>query len=116
MSAGHKGLKHNKWRQLVGVTLIATSSTLLLINVAIFLLFPTKLEGAWINTHVAPFNLESMMSNIGVLFVCGVGVKRESDEAKAGKLAEAAKKKMVGSHASFAALMRRLRSRGDSPD
>jgi hypothetical protein len=75
------------------VTLIATSSTLLLINVAIFLLFPTKLEDARINTHVAPFNLESMMSNIGALFVCGVGVKRESDEAKAGKLAEAAKKK-----------------------
>jgi hypothetical protein len=76
VSAEHKELANKKRRQLVGVTVLVVSSTLLLINVAAFLMFPNKLEDLWLNVYVIGFNLESALSNVGILFVCGIGSKR----------------------------------------
>jgi hypothetical protein len=60
-------------------------------NVAAFLLFPKKLEDTWLNIHLVAFNLESMLSNVGILLVCGVGAKRavESVQTKAKQVAGA---------------------------
>jgi hypothetical protein len=83
VSNAHQGLKNKKKRQLAGVVLIVLSSTMLLINVAAFLVFPDKLKGTWLNVYVVGFNLDSVLSNIGILFICGGVTKRVTDIAQA---------------------------------
>ena len=84
VSVGHAELKNKRRRQVWGVGIMLASSTLLLVNVTAFIMFPEKLNGTWLNVFVGGFNLDSILFNVGVMLVCGGGVKRVAagDQAK----------------------------------
>ena len=79
VSAGHQSLKNKKKRQLVGLVLILVGSTLLLVNVMAFLVFPDKLKDTPLNVHLVGFNVESILFNVGILFVCGIGSQKTTN-------------------------------------
>jgi hypothetical protein len=81
---GHRELSHKMRRRLVGVAVLVASSTLLLlnVNVAAFFVHPDKLEDLWFNVYDIGFNLGSVLSNAGILFVCGIGSKRVAGGAQ----------------------------------
>ena len=83
VSAGHKDLKKKRRWQVYGVSAILISSTLLLMNVAAFVIFPKKLDDTWLNVFIGGFNLDSILFSVGIALICGGGVKRvASDHAK----------------------------------
>jgi hypothetical protein len=84
VSVGHTELKNKRRRQVWGVGIMLASSTLLLVNVTAFIMFPEKLNDTWLNVFVGGFNLDSILFNVGIMLVCGGGVKRVAagDQAK----------------------------------
>jgi hypothetical protein len=99
VSAAHQSLKNKRTRLLVGSFLIVFSSTVLLVNVVAFLVFPDKLGRTWwFNIHVVGFNLDSVLFNLGILVVCGGGTKQIANLEQA-----TAKKKAAAVEVSFEA-------------
>jgi hypothetical protein len=79
LSRGHRTLRRKKKMMLAGVTMIVLSNTILLVNFLLFLLFPDRLvdqdqdhdQDFVLNVHTVGFNLDTILSAIGITMVSG---------------------------------------------
>ena len=66
-------MMQTKRMTLTGSTLAVGSSTLLYVNMLLHIGFPGTLEpNPWLNIFVLGFNLDSILNDVGMLFVSGV--------------------------------------------
>jgi hypothetical protein len=72
-SAGYKNMQKTKWMSLTGTMLTVSSSTLLYINLLLFFTVKGKYwSDPWLNVMVSGFNIAAMVSDVGMLLVCGI--------------------------------------------
>jgi len=72
-SAGHLAMQQTKWLTLVGSTLIVASSTGLYVNAVLFMLLSSRfMRSSWLNIFVYGGNMDSIVNDVGMLFVCGL--------------------------------------------
>jgi hypothetical protein len=75
-SAGYKSMMKTKWLTLSGASLAVLSSTVLYINVMLWIMLGKKGNpfhaNPYLNVFVFGMNLDSVLNDLGMLLVCGV--------------------------------------------
>ena len=71
-SKGRRGLQKTMYMTLFGSSLAVFSSTALYITAIVNAVQPGSLESPWSHALVFGINLDSILNDVGMLFVCGV--------------------------------------------
>jgi hypothetical protein len=86
-SAGYKSMQKSKWMTMAGAILAVSSSTVLYINAALWATYGLDSQfqtNPWLNILVFGISMDSLASDVGMVFVCGV-LKNASVEAMSSK-------------------------------
>ena len=71
-SQGYRELQKTMYMTLFGSSLAVFSSTALYVNVIVNAVQPDFIESAWSHSFVFGINLDSILNDVGMFFVCGV--------------------------------------------
>lgn len=72
-SEAFKNIQKTKYLTLAGAALSVSSSTVLYINIVLFMIFPgTFYRNPWLNIYVFGANADSITNDVGMILVCGI--------------------------------------------
>ena len=71
-SQGYRELQKTMYMTLFGSSLAVFSSTALFINFIVNIVLPDSLGSPWSHSFIFGVNIDSILNDVGMLFVCGV--------------------------------------------